>query len=445
MDGLHVGLAYNVRTFDLAPGTDTIVVLYDKNGNPVTTNDDIDSMLCFMNPAFCASSLNWTPTETGPYFLWVRTLTYPDSQYPICFCPGYSITATPLLEYLPMLLGEVAEPTNTPTVTPTPTATMSSTPTVTPTASPTGPPVLVHPKAVAVDSARQRLYVTSRDNDRLFVLSAQTLQILNSVVVGHDPWGVAYNPTTDKIYVANFSGSVTVLNASTLGSIHSIPVGGFPTYVKINPTTGRVMVVSYGSNKLTVINGVTDTIEAQKYTGGAGAWGLAVNPTLNRVYISHRDSGTITTLDGNDGFNPIDGQLIKVVAGSSYCIPYSVEFSPGANKLYAVCAPSANVNTAIVYGVTSSGLTRIASGPIGNGGSDGGGGIAVNPASKSAFITNSLSNSVTAIRNSNNAPFATVPVGQNPFGIAVDPVTSKVYTANRDSNNVSQFMDPSVP
>lgn len=37
-----------------------------------------------------------------------------------------------------------------------------------------------------------------------------------------------------------------------------------------------------------------------------------------------------------------------------------------------------------------------------------------------------------------NATIATaVPVGSMPHGVAVDPVTNKIYVANRDDNNVT--------
>ena len=40
---------------------------------------------------------------------------------------------------------------------------------------------------------------------------------------------------------------------------------------------------------------------------------------------------------------------------------------------------------------------------------------------------------------------ATIPVGGNPFGAAVDSVTGRVFVANRNSDDVSVFKDPASP
>ena len=82
---------------------------------------------------------------------------------------------------------------------------------------------------------------------------------------------------------------------------------------------------------------------------------------------------------------------------------------------------------------------------LGAGGSDGGGGVAVNPANGHAFFTNSMANTVSVLSGSTNQVFATVPVGSSPFGLAVDPSTGRVYVANRNSNDVSVFADPMEP
>ena len=101
------------------------------------------------------------------------------------------------------------------------------------------------------------------------------------------------------MYVANFaSDSIHVLDASTLAVLDIIPVGPKPTFVRVNEVTNHVFVVTYGNNSVVVLDGATDTILDIKSSGGFGAWGLAVNPILNRLYVSNRDTGSVTTLDG---------------------------------------------------------------------------------------------------------------------------------------------------
>ena len=87
---------------------------------------------------------------------------------------------------------------------------------------------------------------------------AMTLSVLKSVTVGQQPWGVAVNPATNKVYVANFaSSSVPVLNATTLAVLQAIWVGPNPTFVRINENTNQVFVVTYGNNSVVVLDGAT--------------------------------------------------------------------------------------------------------------------------------------------------------------------------------------------
>lgn len=54
-----------------------------------------------------------------------------------------------------------------------------------------------------------------------------------------------------------------------------------------------------------------------------------------------------------------------------------------------------------------------------------------------AYIANSASDNVSVIDISSNTVIATVPVGQSPYGVAVNPTGTRVYITNIGSNSVS--------
>ncbi len=392
----------------------------------------------------------WTPTQTAT----ATTTPSPTVTPTVTMTPTPSRTLTPSLTptatatcppdgcpyYIPIV---IVEYTPTPTPSPTWTNTPLPPPTLTPTATVPLPEALAHPKAVAVHPVTHRIYVTSRANNRVYRLDGGTMIGEGFATVGAEPWGIDVNPQTNKVYVANFaSGSISVFDAATLAPIRTISVGGRPTFVRVNPNTNRIYAALYGANALAVINGVTDAVEAEVYAGGVGVWGLAVNTNLNRVYLSTRDSGTITTLDGAAPYTLLESQTRSAcnATGSS---PYSLDFNPTNNRLYVACSPNNNVNTAVVYKASAAGLSVMASVPIGIGGADGGGGVAVNPNTGHVWFTNSASNSVSVI-GVNNTVLATFSTGQNPFGADVDPGTGAVYVVNRDSNTISVNTDSAM-
>lgn len=75
-----------------------------------------------------------------------------------------------------------------------------------------------HAIEMAVDRGRNRIYAASESNPySLLVIDGATNQMLGRVPVGTCPFGVAYNPRTDRIYVSNgHDNSVTILDAGKI-------------------------------------------------------------------------------------------------------------------------------------------------------------------------------------------------------------------------------------
>jgi YVTN family beta-propeller protein len=92
-------------------------------------------------------------------------------------------------------------PTGTPTAGPTNTPTRTRTPRPTATATATADASVLYPNALAVDPLSHLVYVTSRDNDRLFVMDGAGQGVVDNVGVGRWPFGVAVNTATNKVYV----------------------------------------------------------------------------------------------------------------------------------------------------------------------------------------------------------------------------------------------------
>jgi YVTN family beta-propeller protein len=64
-------------------------------------------------------------------------------------------------------------------------------------------------------------------------------------------------------------------------------------------------------------------------------------------------------------------------------------------------------------------------------------GVGVNPTTGRVYVANNNSNTVSVIDGATNAVVATVPVGNGPELVGVNPTTGRVYVTNRDSNSVS--------
>ncbi len=64
-------------------------------------------------------------------------------------------------------------------------------------------------------------------------------------------------------------------------------------------------------------------------------------------------------------------------------------------------------------------------------------GVAVNPVTRKIYVTNEFSNTLSVISGSGNTVESTIMVGHFPYGVAINPFNSRIYVTNRGSNTVS--------
>ena len=90
-------------------------------------------------------------------------------------------------------------------------------------------------------------------------------------------------------------------------------------------------------------------------------------------------------------------------------------------------------------------IRRIATIHVGNSGSDrdpnvGGSGLVVNPETNNVFVTDTAAGTVTVI-GPNNTVVATIPVGTDPYEVAVNRTTQTIYVTLRAVNRLVKVED----
>ncbi|TMC76946.1 MAG: YncE family protein [Chloroflexi bacterium] len=102
--------------------------------------------------------------------------------------------------------------------------------------------------------------------------------------VGHQPFGVAIDPTDGRVYVANSGGSTVSVVQPASGAVSSVVVGSQPGLLALEPVSRRLYVSNSGDQTLSVVNLTTMAVSATVF--GAGGLGVAVNPAVNRIYVA---------------------------------------------------------------------------------------------------------------------------------------------------------------
>src|ERR1035437_8639221 len=166
----------------------------------------------------------------------------------------------------------------------------------------------------------------------VFALPVFAQQVIATVPVGPYPQSSAVNPVTNKIYVVNNNcmdypnpcagnGTVTVIDGATLAT-NTVSVGSNPYGVAVNPITNKIYVANICGNdvtcssysgKVTVIDGVS--LSTTSVSVGANPYVPVVNSVTNQIYVPNACGndhtcaspyvpGTVTVIDGATDSTP---------------------------------------------------------------------------------------------------------------------------------------------
>ena len=292
------------------------------------------------------------------------------------------------------------------------------------------------PVAISVNPVTNEAYVANSGDGTVSVINEAQGSVKN-ISVGENPQAIVVNPLTNKIYVAapngnivsdfNPNGELVVIDGTTDTVKTTIPGGKNPFAIALNPVTNRIYVANNGNGSnatVSVINGSTDTLAVGSPIGlGSAPDALAVNPVTNKIYVAY--ANFLAVIDGVT--NTITTTTTLPINGLT-----AIAVNPVTNFIYVTCSPGVGTLFA-VNGATDtlslSGITLIGSGPQA---------LAVNSLTNRIYVTdNGASGHVVVIDGSTNNRVASVFTGRNPGAVAVNPVTNRVYVANNGSSNVA--------
>ncbi len=199
------------------------------------------------------------------------------------------------------------------------------------------------------------------------------------------------------------------------------------------------------SNTVSVIDTATDQVTGSPIPVGNTPGGVAVNPDGSRVYVTNGCASSSSCLNGT--VSVIDTATDQVT-GSPIPVgyePYGVAVSPDGSRVYVAnaCDSSSSINC--TYGTVSvidTATDQVTGSPIPVGYEPFG--IAVSPDGSRVYVGNPRASggafgngTVSVIDTATNAVTATIPVGGNPIGVAVSPDGSRVYVANACDSGIN--------
>ncbi|WP_328965660.1 YncE family protein [Streptomyces virginiae] len=207
--------------------------------------------------------------------------------------------------------------------------------------------------------------------------------------------------------------------------VATIPVGPKPVGVAVD-VHDHVFVTNSGASTVSVINSVTNTVSATLNVGFFPE-SVATDPQFG-VYVANGGNFTVSALDrfhalvatifvgGPPGPPPPD--MLRVAV--DHFISRAYVANRGLDRVSIIGISSDPPALSLDF-------TEV-EGPLG---------VAVDPVSHRVFVTRPDHNKVSVIDATTHGVIGSIPVGQHPTGIAIDPQKRRVYVANSGFKTVS--------
>lgn len=286
----------------------------------------------------------------------------------------------------------------------------------------------MNPQAIAFDGAKQQLFVADHGSGAVSVYSAPTGRFLTSIPVGSTPsgMGTTYDSGRGEVFVDNyFDSTVSVVNDSFDAVSATIPGFGGPAGSAYDPFTGQVFVANYDTDNVSVISDATNTI-VRTIAVGINPAGVAFDPIQREIFVTNNGSSNVSVIDD------ASGSVVATLATGSG--PHGIGFDVRTDQLFV---SSSGTGTVDVFNASTNTLTTTI--PVGG---TPWGPIAYDPARGEMFVANTNSTpGLSVINDSLDAVVASVGLPSGLHGTAFDPVHGIVFVTNSLSNNVSGISD----
>ena len=183
------------------------------------------------------------------------------------------------------------------------------------------------PRNFAMNASGSRLYVANTGSSTISVINTANNSVTSTI--GVDGLNsVAVSPDGTRLYVTNgrfHGGSLYVVTAATGAITDTISVGAMPAGLAVTPDGGRIYVTYQDGNNLTVVNAVTKSVTTN-ITIGWNASRVAVSADGTRVYAPNADDWNMSVIDTSDD------TVIETVATGPDATNLAV--SPDGQRIY---------------------------------------------------------------------------------------------------------------
>ena len=171
---------------------------------------------------------------------------------------------------------------------------------------------ITKPCGIEIDNLRNRIYVTSEDSARVYVIDGKTNVIITDIKVDKGPRGIAINEQNGKVYIANsLSNTVSVIDSKSNSVESTIPVDEDPRKITFNSNSNTLYLTGGKSNSLTFIDASSNKIKNSMTV--RNPYDISVNPDTNTVYVTNLSNSVFVIEDTDKSISIMDNSFFILI------------------------------------------------------------------------------------------------------------------------------------
>ncbi|MEN9599240.1 MAG: hypothetical protein RL596_1551 [Bacteroidota bacterium] len=208
-------------------------------------------------------------------------------------------------------------------------------------------PNKISPTGIAIDDAKQLLYVVTKENNTLYIVDLTTKKIQTAFQLGGEAYACLLSPNNKQLYISCWGcDKVLVFNTEIQNIIAEIPVGDNPNELCLTKNGKYLYVANANDNSVSVIstteNKVIENLNTALYPdapSGSTTNGLALSADEKTLFIANADNNCLSVFDvskpiqsKSKGFMPVGWYPTNVkVIGKKIFVSNGKGFSSMAN------------------------------------------------------------------------------------------------------------------
>jgi DNA-binding beta-propeller fold protein YncE len=161
---------------------------------------------------------------------------------------------------------------------------------------------LHEPQGVAYIPSLQKLVVANGDNGACMFFDTTNYALLSAINLKNDADNIRYDAETNLLYVGYGSGAIAIVDANTMKQVASIPLDGHPESFQLSKNQNRIYINVPDADEIEVADLSSHSVIAKwKNTNASSNFPMALDEENNRLFVGCRSPATLRMINTQTG------------------------------------------------------------------------------------------------------------------------------------------------